>query len=108
MNSFIKIPKHFNESLQPILDSKGRVSESFPKNVNELLNFSSKSGFYFISVSFPIYSPTPDAQIFQLVKFYGMEKPDPESKFPNVNWFLRQIGVTYQYVYYRPFRPFPL
>ena len=40
------------------------------------------------------------------MKHYNMEKPDPKSKIPNLNWFLREIGVTYQYVYRGPFRPF--
>ena len=50
---------------------------------------------------------TTDAKVLQLVNHYGMENPDPKLKVPNLNWFLRAIGVTYQYVYPRPFRPFP-
>ena len=42
----------------------------------------------------------------ELVKFYGMEAPNRTSKVPNINWFLREIGVAYQYVYRRPFGPF--
>jgi len=76
-NSFVKTQKHFNESLQPILDNKGHLSDLFPKTVNELLKLD-------------------DTQVLQLVKFYSMERPDPQSKIPNLNWFLRQIGVTYQ------------
>ena len=38
-NSFVKTQKHFNESLQSILDNKGRPSDIFPKTVNELLEF---------------------------------------------------------------------
>ena len=48
-----------------------------------------------------------DAKVVELVKFYGMKDFDQQSKTPNLNWFIREIGVTYQYVYRRPFRPFP-
>jgi len=76
-NSFIKTQKHFNENLQSLLDEKGRPSDIFPKSVNDLLRFN-------------------DAKVLQLVKHYGMDNPDPKSKVPNLDWFLRTIGVTYQ------------
>ena len=55
------------------------------------------------------HSPTEITapKVVELVRFYGMEVPDQKSKVPNLNWFLREIGITYQYVYSRPFRPFP-
>jgi len=86
-NSFIKTQKHFGENLQHLLDERGYPCDIFPATVNQLLGYD-------------------DAKVLQLVKFYHMEKPDPKSKIPNLNWFLRMIGVTYQYVYPRPFRPF--
>ncbi|KAF9652450.1 hypothetical protein BDM02DRAFT_2748052 [Thelephora ganbajun] len=76
-NSFIKTRKQFGESLQYLLDEKGRPSDIFPKTVDQLLEYH-------------------DAKVLQLVKFYGMDNPDLKSKIPNLNWFLREIGVTYQ------------
>ncbi|KAF9788466.1 hypothetical protein BJ322DRAFT_634987 [Thelephora terrestris] len=76
-NSFIKTQKHFNENLQYLLDQGGRRSDIFPRTVNELLAYN-------------------DQKVLQLVQFFGMEHPDNNSKIPNLNWFLRIIGVTYQ------------
>jgi len=76
-NSFIKTKKHFGENLQHLLDSKGRPCDIFPRTVDDL-------------------SELDEAKVLQLVKYYGMQNPDPESKIPNLNWFLKFIGVTYQ------------
>ena len=48
----------------------------------------------------PRHSPieTTDAKVVELVRFYGMGNPDLGSKVPNLNWFLRELGITYQYV----------
>ena len=42
-NSFIITQKHFNETLQPLLNEKGHASDIFPKSVNDLLEFDSQS-----------------------------------------------------------------
>jgi len=51
------------------------------------------------------HSPTniTAGKVMELVRFYDMEAPNQTSKIPNINWFLREIGVSYQYVYRRPF-----
>jgi len=87
-NSFIETPRQFRENLQHLVNESGDKSDLFPKTVKDLLELEAE-------------------KVIALVGFYGMEAPDQKSKVPNLNWFLREIGVTYQYVYRRPFRPFP-
>jgi len=76
-NSSIKTPKQFNEQLQYLVGNKGTQCPLFPKTVTNLLEME-------------------DAKTIELVKFFGNDKVDTKSRIPNVNWFLRYIGVAYQ------------
>jgi len=42
-------------------------------------------------------------KVMELVRFYDMETPNQTSRVPNINWFLSEMGVAYQYVYRGPF-----
>ena len=107
-NSVIKTPKQFGENLHHLINARGVKSDIFPGSVRDLLEFDGQLNISRFSPS-ANRSPTgiTDVKIVELVRFYGMEHPDLKSKIPNLNWFLREIGVAYQYVYRRPFRPFP-
>jgi hypothetical protein len=107
-NSFIKTQKQFEENLHHLINGKGLKSDLFPKTVKDL---SELGGQLNISHFSPLATHSligmTDEKVVELVKYYGLKDPDLKSKVPNLNWFLREIGVTYQYVYRRPFRPFP-
>lgn len=107
-NSFIKTPKQFGEPLQHLINERGSKCDLFPKTVNDLLAL---EGQLNISRLNPPASHLPteitDKKVAELVSFYGSKDSNQKPKAQNLNWFLREIGVTYQYVYRRPFRPFP-
>lgn len=107
-NSFIKTQKQFGETLQHLISEERGRCEFFPKTVRELLALNGQSNISRFSPP-QSYSPAniTDAKVVELVEFFGKVNPDPKAKVQNLNWFLTKIGVTYQYVYRRPFRPFP-
>jgi len=107
-NSFIKTPRQFGENLQHLINEKGLKSDLFPKTVNDLLALEGQLNISRLS-SPASHLPTKvtDAKVAELVKFYGLKDSSQKTKAQNLNWFLREIGVTYQYVYRGPFRPFP-
>jgi len=107
-NSFIKTQKQFGEGLHHLINGRGSKCDLFPKTVKDLLELEGQ--LYVSRFSLPAsHSLTwiADPKIVKLVEFYGLKDPGPGSRAASLNWFLREIGVTYQYVYRRPFRPFP-
>jgi len=99
-NSFIKTQKQFGEGLHHLINERGSKSDLFPNSVKDLLELESQ--LYVSRFSLPAgHSLTwiVDPKIVELIQFYGVKDPDPNLRALNLNWFLREIGVTYQYVY---------